>query len=113
MVSRPLSRATIPRAAERALGAATAVLGSGLARGPSSLGRVPRTPSLALQRKLACAGNWPLPDTPRCAAMALARERARLEQLEIDRAAAERDEAYKRRLLAKGAVLTLKARAIL
>lgn len=71
-VSRPLTCLSQTLKGAKVLGSETPFFGSKIAPGPPVWGSVPKSMPLALQAKLAASGNWPIPDTPRCAAVHLA-----------------------------------------
>jgi len=108
-VSRPLTCLSHDFKGTKVLGAETPFFGSRIDPGPPVWSAVPKAVPPALRLQLERSGNWPLPDTPRCAAMLLA-ERAAREAAEAKRRKlAEMEAHYQAKVRARKSVIAVMA----
>ena len=108
-VSRPLTCLSQTLKGAKVLGAETPFFGSKIDPGPPVWSTVPRQVPPALRLQLERSGNWPLPDTPRCAAMLLAEKAAREAAEEKRRRLAEMEAAYQAKVRARKSVVAVMA----
>ncbi|KAH8069158.1 hypothetical protein JL720_12065 [Aureococcus anophagefferens] len=108
-VSRPLTCLSHDFKGTKVLGAETPFFGSKIDPGPPVWSAVPKAVPPALRLQLERSGNWPLPDTPRCAAMLVA-ERAAREAAEAKRRKlAEMEAHYQAKVRARKSVIAVMA----